>query len=137
MAIKPRFITGFFFQGQRPLGLGIGSDGVQVMIYPEEIMGSLFSGVLFEDPEAPERWTGQTIDHYGEATLRNFHFTATELRFEKSYNHRGDAIFYAFRRSETETQQWTGTYRGAMVGKGKANCLIMEIPADMLLPSTK
>ncbi len=125
-------VHGIFFQLQPTLGLGA-REGDLVVVVNHDTMYSLFSGIIFTDPES-RMLTGQLRDEYGESKLYDIEITDEEFAFTKKYLDRRDLIRYRFRR---EGGQWVGGYEGTEVLTGTARChLIEERPEFFQSPAT-
>ena len=128
-------ITGFFFQNQRGLGLGVGNNGEGVVaVVRSGLVRTIFSGVLYEDPEhVLHALAGVMTDKYGDSTLSDGRFLSEDtLEFTKRYDQRDSEIRYSFKREGTF---WVGEFSGEKAGSGKANCTIIEVPEEFFLPA--
>jgi|SRR3989344_2050983 len=121
-------VQGFFFQNHQRFGIAYRAEsegGVGVTIQTA-MMGFMFSAVLAPDTEQ-EELIGQMIDDFGEAIVSNIEIAPDVLSFTKRYTHRPDDIHYSFKRNGAF---WSGTYSGAAVGGGTANCILTQVPDE-------
>lgn len=126
-------IQGFFFQHQEWLGLGMSSEGEDVVVVVNSgLCRFMYSGVIYPDEHnVLGEFAGQMSDHFGDSLLSQVVVLSEEVRFVKKYNSRDDLIDYNFTK---QNGLWVGGYSGPVVGQGGAKCVITEISEDLFRP---
>lgn len=127
-------ITGFFFQNRQGLGLGFDRNGDVTAVVRQAMMRSIFSGVLFEDPNHPMHpLVGNMTDDVGDSKLSDGRFLSEDtLEFTKTYPNKPQ-VFYHF---ERKGPFWVGTWKVGDSHHGDANCIITEVPEGFFEPTT-
>lgn len=125
-------IQGFFYQKHSWLDIAHRSEveGGAGVVIKGGLCRFMYSGVIFPNPEEPDKLIGEMSDHFGESELLGVKITEEEVSFTKKYLQRPDYIKYTFRK---EGELWVGEYTGSAVGRGDSKCVVIVAPDDLFL----